>query len=67
MKNTVLRKVIVTYCDYCGKELKYGHSTIKYKDGRELDFCNEYTDIITETCLDKHKKEELAGYKKPNR
>lgn len=57
MKQKETREVIVTYCDYCGKELKYGHASIKYKDGKVLDFCNEYTNKINETCLDKYKKQ----------
>jgi ribosomal protein L24E len=56
MKKKELKVVTVTYCDYCGKELKYGHASIEYKDGRVMDFCNEYTSKINKTCLDKHKE-----------
>jgi ribosomal protein L24E len=56
MKKKETREVIVTYCDYCGKELKYGHASILYTDGKVLDFCNEYTNEINKTCLDKYKE-----------
>lgn len=56
MKRKEIKEVIVTYCDYCGKELKYAHSSIKLKNGNVFDFCNEYTHEISKTCLDKYKE-----------
>jgi hypothetical protein len=65
MKKKETREVIVTYCDYCGAELNSNHSSIEYKDGRVLDFCDEYTTKINKTCLDKHKEqEEKNNYQK---
>jgi len=60
MKKKELKVVIVAYCDYCKKELKGGYSSIEYKDGKVLDFCNEHTDKIDKTCLDKYKEKERA-------
>lgn len=56
MKKKEIKEVTVIYCDYCGKELKYGHSSIELKNGNVLDFCNEYTEQIDKTCLDKYKE-----------
>jgi hypothetical protein len=56
MKRKEIKEVTVTYCDYCGKELKYNHSSIKLKNDIVLDFCNEYTEHINKTCLDKYKE-----------
>ena len=64
MKKIEMREMTITYCDYCGTELKGNHSSIEYKDGRKLDLCSEYTDKIDKTCLDKHKEEELNKLKK---
>jgi hypothetical protein len=56
MKKKEIREMVVTYCDYCGAELKYGHTSILLTDGQALDFCNEYTEEITENCVDKYRK-----------
>jgi len=44
MNREELRTRIITYCDYCGKELRPPYTTIKCKDGRELDFCSDYVE-----------------------
>ena len=57
MRKEEMRKVIATYCDYCGAELtKTNHSSIKFESGVEMDFCSTYTDEIEKTCLDKYKE-----------
>ncbi len=57
MKKEEMRKVIATYCDYCGEELtNTSHSSIKFESGVEMDFCSTYSNEITETCLDKYKR-----------
>jgi len=63
MKKKEMREVTITYCDYCGKELRGNHSSIEYTDGRKLDFCSTYTSKITKTCLDKHREAELKENK----
>ena len=50
MKKTELRKIIVTYCDICGKEITGNYTSITKKDDTRLDFCSD-------KCLDKYKKE----------
>jgi hypothetical protein len=58
MKRSEIRTIVATYCDYCGAELThFSHASIEEKDGRKLDFCNTYTNDISETCLDKYKKD----------
>ena len=50
MKNTELRKIVITYCDICAKEIKGNYTSITKKDDTVLDFCSD-------KCLDKYKKE----------
>lgn len=58
MKKEELRKVIATYCDYCGAELTgVNHSSITLLNGTVMDFCSTYTGKISETCFDKFKKD----------
>jgi|WetSurMetagenome_2_1015567.scaffolds.fasta_scaffold717083_2 hypothetical protein len=42
MKKTVLKAVILTFYDYCGRELTPPHAVIKRNDGRMLDLCDDY-------------------------
>ena len=58
MKKIETRNVIVTYCDYCGKELPYGYASIQYEDGTLLDFCDQHTTEISQTCFEKRKQED---------
>lgn len=55
MKKTELRSMIITYCDWCGQELNGSYSSLTYPDNITLDFCHNYIDEDTLTCLDKHK------------
>ena len=58
MKKEVIKRVIVTYCDYCGAELTHtNHSSIILKNGVQIDLCSTYTNDIDKTCLDKYKEE----------
>ena len=50
MEKAELRKIIVTYCDICGKETTGNYTSITKKDDTRLDFCSN-------ECLDKYKKE----------
>lgn len=63
MKKAILKKVIATYCDYCGAELSnVNHSSIEMKNGSNYDFCSNYSENVTKTCLDKF-KEDQVGFK----
>ncbi len=55
MKKTKLRKVIVTYCDYCGKEINPPYTTLRNPDNKNYDLCNDYKEG-EKTCLDKFKE-----------
>lgn len=60
-----MREVVVTYCDYCGKEIKdHSWSGKEYADGRKLDFHSVYIDENHKTCLQKHEEEEIKKYLK---
>ena len=56
MKKKEMREVIITYCDYCGKEIIPPYSSIEYKDGRKFDLCSDYIEN-GKNCLQKHKEE----------
>ena len=56
-KETRELELIITYCDYCGKEILEGYASIENKEGVELNFCLDYSSKTCETCLDKYKKE----------
>ena len=51
-----VRKVKVTYCDYCGKELHTPYTTIVSDNGGELDFCSDYKDG-GKNCLQKWRED----------
>ena len=52
-----MREITVTYCDYCGKELKYSHSSIEYKEGSKVDLCDDYKEG-EKSCKEKYRDEE---------
>lgn len=53
MERKEMREVLVTYCDYCGKEITPPYSTIRYADGTKVDLCDDYSDGMP-TCKDRY-------------
>lgn len=54
MKKKEMREVIVTYCDYCGKEIRPPYSSIEYQNGKVVDLCSDYIED-EKSCFDKYK------------
>jgi len=59
MKRIEKREKIITYCDWCGKELEGSFAIILFPDGSKKHFCSTYTPRIDETCYDKYQEEEF--------
>lgn len=59
MTKKIMREVIVTYCDYCGKEITPPYSSILHKDGTRVDLCNDYKEG-EKTCYEKYQNKKLT-------
>lgn len=65
MKRIEKRPRMITYCDWCKKEITdNSHTVVRYKDKEEQHFCSVYTPTIGETCYDKHMKAAIKAIKK---
>jgi len=60
MKKKEMREVTITYCDYCGKEIQPPYSSIKLKNGKEVDLCSQYNNGKV-TCKGKYIDEKIKN------
>ncbi len=51
-----MREMIITYCNYCKKEIEGNYHTLYTKDGGEKHFHNSFKKGEKENCLIKYKK-----------
>ena len=58
MKRLENRQRMITYCDWCGKELECPYTILTFPDGTEQHFCSTYTSKIKKTCYDKYQKKQ---------
>lgn len=42
MKKLENRPIIITYCDYCEKEIEPPYSSIEYPSGLRVDLCSDH-------------------------
>jgi len=64
MKKMEFREIAITYCDYCGEEIKGNYHSLKYKGSDVvLDFCYNLKPNEETNCIQKHEYEKQF---KPN-
>lgn len=60
MKKKEIKEVTVTYCDYCGEEIKGSYHTLQRSDKTKLHFCRKIKKGGKHNCLVNSRKEQMS-------